>query len=170
MRQLCRAERSFAMLYASLKAVHLLAVVLWVGGMAFTLYCLQPAAKLLEPASRVPLMHAVLRRFLALAAIAAAVVLVTGAIMIGLAWSAAARAGLAFNMPLDWYAMVALFLVMFAVFVHIRVVLFRRLAVAVAAARWPDGAAALAAMRWEVTLNLVLGIFIIFIVRLGGTA
>jgi uncharacterized membrane protein len=170
MRQLCRADRSFAMLYASLKAVHLLAVVLWVGGMAFTLYCLQPAAKLLEPGSRVPLMHAVLRRFLALAAIAAAVIVVTGATMIGLAWSAAARAGLAFNMPLDWYAMVALFLVMLAVFVHIRAVLFRRLAAAVAAKRWPDGAAALAAMRWEVTLNLVLGIFIVFIVRLGGTA
>ncbi len=158
------------MLYASLKAVHLLAVVLWVGGMAFTLYCLQPAAKLLEPASRVPLMHAVLRRFLALAALAAAVILVTGATMIGMAWSAAARAGIAFNMPLDWYAMVALFLVMLAVFVHIRVVLFRRLAAAVAAARWADGAAALATMRWEVTLNLVLGIFIVFIVRLGGTA
>ena len=40
--------------------------------------------------------------------------------MIGIAWSAAARAGLAFNMPLDWYAMVALFFVMLAVFLHIR--------------------------------------------------
>jgi uncharacterized membrane protein len=158
------------MLYASLKAVHLLAVVLWLGGMAFTLYCLQPAAKLLEPSARVPLMHAVLRRFLAVAAAAAAFIVVTGATMIGLAWTAAARTGLAFNMPLDWYAMVALFLAMLAVFVHIRVVLFRRLATAVAAARWADGAAALAMMRWEVTLNLVLGVFIVFIVRLGGTA
>jgi uncharacterized membrane protein len=158
------------MLYASLKAVHLLAVVVWVGGMAFTLYCLHPAAKLLEPASRVPLMHAVLRRFLAVVTVAAALIFVTGATMIGLAWSAAARAGLAFNMPLDWYAMVALFFAMLAVFVHIRVALFRRLASAVAASRWPDGAAALAAIRWEVTLNLVIGAFIIVVVRLGGTA
>ena len=158
------------MLYASLKAVHLLAVVVWVGGMAFALYCLHPAAKLLEPAQRVPLMHAVLRRFLAVVAIAAAVIFVSGAIMIGLAWSAAARAGIAFNMPLDWYAMVALFFAMLAVFVHIRLTLFRRLAAAVAAARWPDGAAALRAIRWEVTLNLVLGAFIVCIVRLGGTA
>jgi uncharacterized membrane protein len=158
------------MLYASLKAVHLLAVVVWVGGMAFTLYCLHPAAKLLDPASRVPLMHAVLRRFLAVVAVAAALIFVTGATMIGLAWSAAVRAGLAFNMPLDWYAMVALFFAMLAVFVHIRVALFRRLASAVAAARWPDGAAVLAAIRWEVTLNLVIGAFIIVIVRLGGTA
>lgn len=158
------------MLYASLKAVHLLAVVLWVGGMAFTLYCLQPAAKLLEPASRVPLMHAVLRRFLALAAIAAAVIVVTGATMIGLAWSAAARAGLAFNMPLDWYAMVVLFFVMLAVFAHIRLVLFRRLGRALATEAWPSAASAIAAIRWEVMLNLVIGVFIVVIVRLGGTA
>jgi uncharacterized membrane protein len=118
----------------------------------------------------VPLMHAVLRRFLAVVAIAAAVIFVSGATMIGLAWSAAVRAGIAFNMPLDWYAMIALFFAMLAVFVHIRRVLFRRLAAAVAAGRWPDGAAALTAIRWEVTLNLVVGAFIICIVRLGGTA
>ena len=158
------------MLYASLKAVHLLAVVVWVGGMAFALYCLHPAAKQLEPAQRVSLMHAVLRRFLAVVAIAAAVILVSGATMIGLASSAAARAGLGFNMPLDWYAMVALFFAMLVVFLHIRLVLFRRLAAAVAAGRWSDGAAALKAIRWEVTINLVMGAFIICIVRLGGTA
>ncbi len=158
------------MLYASLKAVHLLAVVVWVGGMAFALYCLQPAAKLLEPAQRVPLMHAVLRRFLAVVGIAAAVIFVSGAIMIGVAWSAAARAGIAFNMPLDWYAMIATFFAMLAVFIHIRSVLFRRLDAAVTAAKWADGAAALAAIRWEVSINLVLGTFVIFFVRLGGTA
>jgi uncharacterized membrane protein len=160
----------FAMLYAFLKAIHLLAVVAWIGGMAFTLFCLRPALTVLEPASRVTLMHAVMGRFIAVVTLAAALAFVTGATMIGLAWSSAARAGLAFNMPLDWYAMVALFFVMLAVFVHIRVALFPRLAGAVAAARWADGAAALGAIRWEITLNLVLGIFIVFAVRLGGTA
>jgi uncharacterized membrane protein len=124
----------------------------------------------LEPAARVTLMHAVMRRFIGVVTLAAVIAFVTGATMIGLAWSAAARAGLAFNMPLDWYAMVVLFFVMLAVLVHIRVALFPRLAGAVAAARWADGAAALAAIRWEVTLNLVLGIFVVFAVRLGGTA
>jgi len=33
MRELCRAERRSSVLYASLKAVHLLAVIAWVGGM-----------------------------------------------------------------------------------------------------------------------------------------
>ena len=84
--------------------------------------------------------------------------------------SAAARAGLAFNMPLDWYTMIAVFFAMLVVFVHIRIVLFKRLDAAVAEKRWADGAAALGRMRWEVPLNLVLGVFIVFFVRLGGTA
>jgi uncharacterized membrane protein len=158
------------MLYALLKSFHLLAVIVWIGGMAFTLLCLRPAARVLEPAARVTLMHAAMKRFFFIVSIAAAVVVASGAAMLGMAWSAAARAGLAFNMPLDWYAMTATFFVMLAVFVHIQSVLFRRLDAAVSAARWPDGAAALGAIRWEVSLNLVLGVFVIVFVRLGGTA
>ena len=158
------------MLYASLKALHLLAVVAWVGGMAFTLFCLRPAAAVLEPPARVTLMHAAMRRFIGLVTASAGVAFVSGAAMLGIARSASARAGLAFNMPLDWYAMVGLFFFMLAVFVHVRVVLFARLTRAVTAQRWADGAAALGAIRWDVTLNLVVGIFIIVFVRLGGTA
>jgi uncharacterized membrane protein len=169
MRQLCRAARIFV-LYAFLKAFHLLAVVVWIGGMAFMLFCLRPAARILEPPARVTLMHAAIKRFLTVAGIAIAVLFVCGAAMLGIAWSAAARAGLAFNMPLDWYTMIAIFFVMLAVFIHIRNILFRRLDEAVKAGRWPDGAAALAAIRWEVSINLVLGTFVIFFVRLGGTA
>jgi uncharacterized membrane protein len=157
-------------LYASLKAFHLLAVIVWVGGMAFMLFCLRPAGRVLEPAARVTLMHAAMRRFLAVVWLSVLVLVACGAAMIGIAWSAAARAGLAFNMPLDWYTMVAVFFVMLAVLVHIRSVLFRRLEAAVAESRWPDGAAALGQMRWEVSLNLVLGVFVIFFVRLGGIA
>ena len=158
------------MLYAFLKAFHLLGVVVWIGGMAFMLFCLRPAARVLEPPARVTLMHAAMQRFFTVATIAIAVLVVCGAAMVAIAWSEAARAGLAFNMPLDWYTMIATFLVMLAVFIHIRNVLFRRLAAAVAASKWPDGAAALAAIRWEVSINLVLGTFVVFFVRLGGTA
>jgi uncharacterized membrane protein len=165
-----RARRCLAVLYALLKSIHLLGVVVWVGGMAFMLFCLRPAARVLEPPARVALMHAAMRRFVTVVSIAAAVILVSGAAMVGIAWSAATRAGLPFNMPLDWYTMIALFFVMLAVFIHIRNVLFRRLDSAVADARWPDGAAALDAIRWEVSLNLVLGTVVIFFFRMGGTA
>lgn len=170
MRALCRVDRSFALLYASLKAVHLLAVIVWLGGMFFMLACLRPAAAVLEPAARVTVMHAAMRRFFAIVTAAALLVLVTGAAMIGVAWSAALRAGVAFNMPLDWYAMVGIFFVMVAVFMHIRSAPFSRLSAAVAGGKWADGAAALASIRLAVTLNLVLGTFVVAFIRMGGTA
>ena len=59
------AKDTKTVLYATLKAFHLLAVIVWVGGMAFVLFCLRPAARVLEPPVRIALMHAALRRFLA---------------------------------------------------------------------------------------------------------
>ncbi|MEO8526708.1 MAG: CopD family protein [Caldimonas sp.] len=159
------------MLYASLKAVHLLGVVVWIGGMFFMLACLRPAAaEVLEPPARIRLMHAVLRRFFGAVTLAALVVLLSGAAMIGLAWRGRASAGLAFNMPLDWYVMVGVFFVMLAVFTHVRLTLFRRVERALADQAWPVAAAALGAIRSEVTINLVLGIVIVVLVRLAAAA
>ncbi len=56
--------------YLALKALHVLAVVLWVGGMAFAHFFLRPALGVLEPAQRLRLMHDVLRRFLNAALVA----------------------------------------------------------------------------------------------------
>jgi uncharacterized membrane protein len=66
--------------------------------------------------------------------------------------------------------MIGVFIAMLAVFLHIRNVLFARLDGAVAEKRWADGAAALGAIRWELSVNLVLGAMITVFVRLGGTA
>jgi uncharacterized membrane protein len=170
MRAFRRADWSPAVLYASLKAVHLLAIIVWIGGMFFMIHCLRPAAALLEPPLRLALLHATMRRFFTAVIGAIVAILASGVAMIALAWSASRRANLLFNMPLDWYVMITLFVVMTAVFVHIRWVLFRRLDAAVAAQRWAEGAAAAGAIRWEVMVNLVLGIFIVVAVRLGGAA
>ena len=158
------------MLYATLKAVHLLSVIVWLGGMFFMLACLRPAATMLDPPTRVRLMHATMRRFFAAVGVAVLLVLVSGAAMVGIAGHVATRSGLAFNMPLDWYVMIVIFVAMACVFGHIRLVLFARLTRAVAAEAWPAGAAALGAIRWEVLLNLVLGTFVVLLVRLGGGA
>jgi uncharacterized membrane protein len=171
MRQLCRAESRMTVLYASLKAVHLLGVVAWIGGMFFMQFCLRPAAAaVLEPPARIRLMHAAMRRFFDIVLVAALLVLASGAAMIGLASRDAMRSGLDFNMPLDWYVMIVVFVVMLLLFSHIRLVLFRRLERAVPAEAWPEAAAAIAAIRSEVMINLVLGVFVIVVVRLGGTA
>ena len=163
-------EGTTNVLYATLKACHLLAVIVWVGGMAFVLFCLRPAARVLDPPARIALMHAAIRRFLAVVAVAIAVIFVCGVAMVAIAWSTASRAGLRFNMPLDWYVMFAVFFVMLAVFVHIRAALFPRLDAALREQRWADGATTLGTIRWEVSANLVLGVFVTVLVRLGGTA
>ena len=68
--------------YAILKSIHLLGIVVWVGGMFFALYCLRPAAAALEPPLRIGLMRDALGRFLDIVAVAVVLVLVTGAWMI----------------------------------------------------------------------------------------
>ena len=63
------------MLYAVLKSVHLLALVVWIGGMFFTLFCLRPALAVLEGPLRLRLMNEVLRRFFGVVVVAAVLVL-----------------------------------------------------------------------------------------------
>ena len=154
------------MLYAILKLLHVLSIVVWVGGMVFAGFFLRPAALQLEPPLRQRLMQAALQRFFAAVLVAIVVVLVTGGWMIGRAAKDTVKAGLGFNMPLDWTIMAALGLLMMAIFGHIRFVLFKRLSRAVVASDWPAGGAALASIRTWVGVNLALGIVIIAVTLL----
>lgn len=166
MRQLPRN----AMLYAALKTLHLLSVVAWVGGMFFVLACLRPAALVLPPPERVRLLHAALARFLAVVAWSAGMALLTGLAMTALAWQAAVRNGLAFNVPLDWLVMTGVFAAMLLVYLHVRLALLPRLASAVATGLWQPAAVVLGRVRAEVLVNLVLGVFVVVVMRLGAAA
>jgi uncharacterized membrane protein len=149
------------MLLAVLKAVHVLAVVLWVGGMAFAHFFLRPSLAVLEPAQRVKLMHAVLGRFFAAVLWAAGLVLASGLWIIGRVAKQAVQSGGSFSMPLDWSVMSAVGLLMIAIFGHIRFVLYKRLDRAVQAGDTPAGGAALASIRQWVGLNLALGLALV---------
>lgn len=149
------------MLYALLKLLHVLSIVVWVGGMVFAHFFLRPAAMQLPPPQRVPLMHGVLQRFFMAVSVAIVIVLVTGLWMIGRVAKETVQAGLAFNMPLDWTLMAALGLLMMAIFAHIRFALYKRLGKAVAAQDWPAGGAALASIRTWVGVNLAIGVLIV---------
>ena len=149
------------MLYATLKLLHVLSIVVWVGGMVFAHFFLRPAAMQLPPPQRIPLMHATLQRFFRTVVVAVLVVFVTGGWMIGRAAKETVQAGLAFNMPLDWTLMAALGVLMMAIFAHIRFALYKRLDKAVAAQDWPVGGAALASIRTWVGANLAIGVVII---------
>lgn len=154
------------MIYAILKLLHVLAIIVWIGGMVFAHFFLRPAAMQLAPPQRVPLMHAALGRFFSAVLVAIVVVLASGLWMIGRVAKETVQAGLAFNMPLDWTIMAALGIVMMAIFGHIRFALFKRLSRAATAQDWSAGAAALASIRTWVGINLVLGVVIIAITLL----
>lgn len=155
------------MSYAILKTLHLLAIIVWIGGMVFAHFFLRPAVGVLEPAVRVRLMHAVLGRFFGAVLAAVAVALVTGLWMIGQVAKQVVQAGGHFSMPLEWTIMATLGIVMMLIFGHIRFGLYKRLGRAVPAADWPASAAALAQIRSWVLVNLVLGVLIVLVTLIG---
>lgn len=154
------------MLYATLKLLHLLAIVVWIGGMVFAHFFLRPAAMQLPPPQRIALMHAALQRFFSAVLVSVLVVLVSGLWMIGRMAKDTVQAGLSFNMPLDWTIMATLGIVMMAIFGHIRFALFKRLSRAVGAQDWTAGGAALASIRTWVGINMAIGVAIIVITLL----
>lgn len=158
------------MLYAILKTLHLLSIIVWIGGMVFAHFFLRPAVAALEPAVRVRLMHAVLGRFFTAVLASATLTLVTGVWMIGRLARQMAQSGVRFNMPIEWMVMATLGILMMLIFGHIRFALYKRLSRAVQAADWPAGAAALAKIRVSVLVNLGLGVAIVLVTLLGASS
>lgn len=154
------------MLYATLKLVHILSIIVWVGGMVFAHFFLRPATQTLEPAVRVRLMAEVLQRFFNAVLVAIVLVLGSGLWMIAHMARAAAESGGRFAMPLSWTLMATLGLLMMAIFGHIRFALFKRLQRAVAAADWSAGGKALASIRSMVGVNLALGVVTVVVALL----
>lgn len=149
------------MLYAGLKTLHLLSIIVWVGGMLFAHCFLRPAVATLEPPTRLRLMHTVLGRFFGAVLPASLFVLGTGLWMIGNVAKSAAQSGGSFVMPLHWSIMSTLGIVMVAIFLFIRFVLYRRFDQHIRSADWASAGAVMASIRQWVLVNLVLGLFII---------
>lgn len=158
------------MIYATLKTLHLLSIIVWIGGMVFAHFFLRPALAALEPPVRLRLMHDVLGRFFRAVLAASLLALASGVWMLGRVARQAVQSGGGFEMPLAWTAMAVLGTVMVAIFLYIRFALFRQLGRAVAAAEWAAGAAALARIRRWVAINLGLGVVVLLVTLMRWTA
>jgi uncharacterized membrane protein len=158
------------MLYATLKAVHVLSVIVWIGGMVFAHFFLRPAVAQLEPAARLRLMHDVLGRFFRAVLAASLLTLATGVWMLGRVAKQVVQSGGNFELPLAWTVMAVLGVAMVAIFMHIRFVLYKSLDRAVAASEWAAGGATLAQIRRWVSINLGLGVFVLLVTLLRWTA
>jgi len=141
--------------------LHLLAVIVWVGGMFFALFVLRgAAARTLDPPLRLPLLADTLDHFFRWVAGSIAVLLLTGGYMIYALGGFRA-------VGVHVHAMVGLGIVMILVFGHLRFVSYRRLQHAVAAKQWPTAGTAMGRVRKLVMLNFVLGVLTIAVVILG---
>ena len=151
------------MFYAALKTLHVLTIVVWVGGMVFAHFYLRPAVASLEPSQRLPLMADVLGRFFRDVLGAALVAVATGIWMIGRAARAASEAGVRFEMPVSWHIMSGLGVLMLLIFLGIRFRLYPRLVSGVSSDDWAAAGDALARIRRWVSVNLLLGTVVIIV-------
>ena len=139
------------MLRQLLIVLHLLGVIVWIGGMFFAYFCLRPAAvEVLDPPKRLPLWVSTFARFFPYTAVAIVVLLATGGTLL-------AQVGFR-HAPVGWHIMLSLGLVMAAVFAYVYLVLYPRLRANCAASAWPAAAQVLNGIRRLVALNLVLGV------------
>jgi uncharacterized membrane protein len=140
--------------------LHLLGVVVWVGGMFFAYMALRPvAASVLEPPQRLTLWAGVFGKFFPWVWVSVILILLTGLHML------MAFGGLA--APLYALAMLALGLVMMLIYVVVFFSPYQKLKRAVAEQNWKAGGAALGQIRQLIGINLSLGLLTIAVVFAG---
>lgn len=142
--------------------LHILAAVLWVGGMFFAHMVLRPtAAEQLEPPQRLRLWVGVFGRFFPWVWVAIITLPATGY------WALFQFFGGMAEARLYIHLMQANALVMIGLFLYLYYGPYAGLKRAVAAEMWPEGGQQLARIRQVVTINMLLGLITIAI-AVGG--
>jgi uncharacterized membrane protein len=140
--------------------LHLLATVVWVGGMFFAHVALRPAAAALPPPVRLPLVSATLATFLMWVAAAVVTIIATGFMMIFARGGFGAVGG-------SVHVMTVLGLVMATIYGFIMAEPFPRVRAGVAAGNLQAAGEALTQVRRLVGVNLILGLVTITVAVLG---
>ncbi|MDP3979195.1 MAG: CopD family protein [Pseudomonas sp.] len=144
--------------YAVTYALHLLAALVWVGGMFFAWMILRPAAvSALEAPARLKLWLEVFQRFFYWVWAAVIVLPITGVGLLNLRFSGFETA------PRYVHIMIGLYIAMLALFLRVQALQLPELRRAVAAEDWPSGGAVLGRIRRLVGINLILGLVLISI-------
>lgn len=144
--------------------IHVLSVVVWVGGMFFAYVALRPAAAiLLEPPLRLSLWNEVFRRFFPWVWASVVLVIASGLYLI------MALGGFK-AMPINIHVMFSIGLLMSLVFCFVYWVPYGKLRQSVKKQEWAQGGQALAMIRKLIALNLSLGMINIAVAVIGRLA
>lgn len=134
-------------------ALHVLAAIVWVGGMFFAWMVLRPVAGTqLEPPARLPLWSGCFERFFPWVWASVALLPVTGYWMIFAVYGGMKQVGIYVHL------MNGIGLLMIALYLYLYFNPWRRLKAAVVASDWPEGGRQLASIRRIVGINLLLGL------------
>ncbi|MDX2465503.1 MAG: CopD family protein [Porticoccus sp.] len=142
--------------------LHLLATVIWVGGMFFAYMALRPvAASLLEPPQRLPLWSQTFDRFFPWVWAAVISLSVTGLWMVYSVFGGFGHVGLYI------YLMTGIGSLMILLFLHVFFLPYRRMQQALATNDLPEAGRRLAQIRVIIGINLVLGLLVTVVAGAG---
>src|SRR6476620_878705 len=133
-------------------AFHVVAAVIWVGGMFFALIVLRPSTGPLDPPVRLALWQRVFSRFFPWVWAAVVVLLVSGFAMAIWGFGGFSRIGTYVH------------ILMVLIYGHLYFVPWQRFRRAVGAAEWPTAATHIDQIRLLVTINLILGLITVVVV------
>ena len=145
---------AFALAYS----LHVLAALIWVGGMFFAWMILRPAAiSALEGPARLKLWLEVFQRFFVWVWIAVVIFPISGVGLLQMRFNGFETA------PRYVQIMMGLYIVMVALFIRIQSLQLPELRKAVEAQAWAEGAAVMGRIRRLVGCNLIVGLVLVTI-------
>jgi uncharacterized membrane protein len=144
-----------------LLALHVLAAVVWVGGMFFAYMVLRRAAGPLEAALRLPLWRRVFERFFLWVWGAVATLLLSGYAMVFVGFGGFGGVGI------HVHVMQATGILMMLLYFHLYFAPWRRFRAAVDGGAWPEAGRQLDRIRRLVAINLALGLLTVLVGATG---
>ena len=140
--------------------LHLLAALIWVGGMFFAYMAMRPASQFLEPAMQLTLWSNTLKHFFPWVWFSIISILVSGF------WLIAVSGGMG-DVGSHVHVMLLLGIIMILMFMHVFFSPYKKLTRSVESKDWETGTRALAQIRFLIFINLTVGLFVTFIGSAG---
>jgi uncharacterized membrane protein len=143
-------------------SLHLLAAVIWVGGMFFAYMALRPvAASLLEPPLRLPLWSQTFAKFFHWVWMSIFTLLATGLWMVFSVFGGFGSVGIHIHL------MTAIGTLMILLFAHVFFAPYKRMKQALAAGDVPEAGRRLAQIRIIIAINMTLGLIVTVVASAG---
>ncbi len=141
---------------------HILAAIIWIGGMFFAHVVLRPSAGALEQPMRLALWGRVLGRFFMWVWLSIVALLVSGFVMVFIGYGGFAV------LPANISLMMGVGVLMTAIFTYIYFGPWQRLRRGVAVADWPGAESSIKRIRRLVGVNLLLGLATVVLAAAGA--